>query len=256
VVLPREAHCPPGRDSKVAADDYCQDAGDKSSPAASLPVFVAKRFRRYWLVKSGLVSDYQADRDVAIKVLAAGAVSDPGPQAAFRAGGEGGLRAALRGRSPRVDSGRAEYSIHRAQDGGSRRTRGWLRRRADLPSRPARSTPCEKPDSCPSGTCCPSARTPGLGNPFCSRRARENTSSLRRISISAQGWQATGAPERLTLGTGREGQPSVASGSGRVVFASLTENADVWRLPLQPNDGKVTGEIERLTSDGAMDFYP
>jgi len=42
----------------------------------------------------------------------------------------------------------------------------------------------------------------------------------------------------------------------RLVFASLTSNIDVWSLPVEPNEGKPTGEIRRLTNDIADDVHP
>jgi Tol biopolymer transport system component len=53
--------------------------------------------------------------------------------------------------------------------------------------------------------------------------------------------------------------PSVAWGAGgtvRVAFANLTENLDIWMLPIEANQGRVTGELKRLTQDTAVDFHP
>jgi len=69
----------------------------------------------------------------------------------------------------------------------------------------------------------------------------------------------TGQPQRLTSGAAEEQAPSVASGPGgivRLAFASLTGNLDIWSLPIDPNQGKVTGEPKRLTQDSAADFHP
>ena len=56
-----------------------------------------------------------------------------------------------------------------------------------------------------------------------------------------------------------EQYPSAASGPGGVVrlaFANLTTNLSVWSLPIEPNQGKVTGERKRLTQEAADDFSP
>lgn len=85
-----------------------------------------------------------------------------------------------------------------------------------------------------------------------------DTTSLWRIGISPKTWRVSGPPQRLTSGTMLEGAPSAASGPGgtvRVAFASLTENLDIWSLPIEPNQGKVVGELERLTSDAGADFH-
>jgi Tol biopolymer transport system component len=42
----------------------------------------------------------------------------------------------------------------------------------------------------------------------------------------------------------------------RLAFASVTENSDIWSLPLDPNRGRVTGEVKRLTQDTTADFQP
>lgn len=86
-----------------------------------------------------------------------------------------------------------------------------------------------------------------------------DTTSLWRIGISPKTWKVSGPPQRLTSGTMMEQNPSAASGPGgtiRVAFASLTENLDIWSLPIEPNQGKVVGELQRLTSDAGADFHP
>jgi len=86
-----------------------------------------------------------------------------------------------------------------------------------------------------------------------------DTTNLWQIGISPKTWKVSGPPHHLTSGTTIEGAPSAASGPGgtvRVAFASLTENPDIWSLPIEANQGKVVGEIERLTSDAGADFDP
>jgi serine/threonine protein kinase len=91
-----------------------------------------------------------------------------------------------------------------------------------------------------------------------SARSGDST-NLWRIGISAKNWKVTGTPQRLTSGAAKEEAPSVASGPGGIVrlgFASLTDNSDIWSLPLDPNQGRVTGKPTRLTQDAAADFHP
>ncbi len=83
------------------------------------------------------------------------------------------------------------------------------------------------------------------------------TTNLWRIPISPRTWKVTGPPERLTSGTMIEQDPSAASGPGglvRLAFANLTQNLAIWSLPIEPNRGKVTGELKRLTKEAADDF--
>jgi Tol biopolymer transport system component len=91
-----------------------------------------------------------------------------------------------------------------------------------------------------------------------SARSGDST-NLWRIRISPKTWKVTGSPQRLTSGPTLEVNPSVASGPGetaRMAFASLNENVDIWSLPIEPNQGRVVGELQRLTQDAAADFHP
>ena len=81
------------------------------------------------------------------------------------------------------------------------------------------------------------------------------STNLWRIPISPETWKVAGSPQRLTFGTGTEGQASMASG-GRVAFSGLLRNQDVWALPIDPNEAAARGEIERLTTSPASDEGP
>jgi len=87
---------------------------------------------------------------------------------------------------------------------------------------------------------------------------RDDTRNLWQVAISPRNWQITAPPERLTFGTGLELLPSGAG--ARLVFASLTENIDIWSIPLHPDrgadQGKVSGSMQRLTQDAAPDVQP
>jgi serine/threonine protein kinase/Tol biopolymer transport system component len=86
-----------------------------------------------------------------------------------------------------------------------------------------------------------------------------DSTNLWRIPFSPTKFTTTGHPQRLTSGATREEGPSavrLTSGTSRVAFASFTENLAVWSLPIQPNQGRVTGEPEQLTHDAVGDFMP
>jgi len=86
-----------------------------------------------------------------------------------------------------------------------------------------------------------------------------DSTNLWRIRISPKTWKVTGPPQRLTSGAALEEHPSPASGPGgavRVAFASLSQNVDIWSLPIEPDQGKVVGELQRLSQDAAVDFHP
>jgi Tol biopolymer transport system component/predicted Ser/Thr protein kinase len=78
--------------------------------------------------------------------------------------------------------------------------------------------------------------------------------NLWRVRLTRD-WRQEGEPEQLTSGTGQERQPSVAR-NGRMVFSSALQNTDVWELPVDGNQGVVTGEMRQLTRDAADDYYP
>ncbi len=79
------------------------------------------------------------------------------------------------------------------------------------------------------------------------------------LAISHRTWQPQGEPERLTFGASSERSPSAGvlpGGGTRLVFASLSENLDVWSLPLDANRGVVKGPPQRLTQEEAAEDRP
>jgi len=83
----------------------------------------------------------------------------------------------------------------------------------------------------------------------------ENTSSLWQVGISPQTWQVDDLPKQLTFGTGLEVEPSFEV-NGRLVFASLVTNSDIWSLPIAANRGKVLGELRAVVQSVAADVHP
>ena len=67
-----------------------------------------------------------------------------------------------------------------------------------------------------------------------------------RISVPAETGKAEGTAQRLTSGTSVETKPSVISG-GRIAFASLKQDLNIWSLPVAGNGGRVTGEPKQVT---------
>ncbi len=82
---------------------------------------------------------------------------------------------------------------------------------------------------------------------------RDDITNLWRLSVSPATRKAAGSPEQLTFGTSIERKPSVISG-GRIAFASLTQNLNIWGVPIEANRGRVKGEAQRLTH-GAFDAH-
>jgi Tol biopolymer transport system component/DNA-binding winged helix-turn-helix (wHTH) protein len=75
----------------------------------------------------------------------------------------------------------------------------------------------------------------------------QDTSGVWRLPISPSG-QIGGTPERLTFGTALE-RSATASRQGVLAFASIVENADIWRTAVDSTSGLATGALERVTDD-------
>ena len=80
---------------------------------------------------------------------------------------------------------------------------------------------------------------------------QESAGSFWTIGISPRtGVVDDAPPRRLTFGTNIDEQPTIAGLSplsARAAFASLTKRVDLWVLPVNANQGKVTGPLARLT---------
>ena len=59
----------------------------------------------------------------------------------------------------------------------------------------------------------------------------------------------------MTFGTDQEGEPSAAN-NGSMVFSSFAASTNVWRLPVDLNSGKVTGDLLRVTRDLSTEVFP
>ncbi|MFN0172079.1 MAG: hypothetical protein ACKV22_37220 [Bryobacteraceae bacterium] len=77
---------------------------------------------------------------------------------------------------------------------------------------------------------------------------------LWAMDLTPDPWRA-GTPWRLTSGDGDERSPA-AGRDGRIVFASRSENVDLWSLPLDADQAKRTGALSRLTTDPSIDQRP
>lgn len=86
-----------------------------------------------------------------------------------------------------------------------------------------------------------------------------HTSNIWRLPVSADGLRSTGPAERLTAGTALESDPSMTttqSGETLMAFSSLSENVDLWALPIFPDRAETTGELQRLTEGLGADARP
>jgi Tol biopolymer transport system component len=77
-------------------------------------------------------------------------------------------------------------------------------------------------------------------------------SNLWKVGVDATDGHITSTPQRLTFGTAIERSPVLAR-NGRLAFASVSENVDVWRVRLDPASGVAAGPLERITDDAGPD---
>jgi Tol biopolymer transport system component len=87
-----------------------------------------------------------------------------------------------------------------------------------------------------------------------------NQSSIWRVRLASNPWRTDGEPQQLTIASGAEAQPSVARGPDGIAHlalmtASTPGNTHIWALPVRVNEGKVTGQMERLTSSVVENQY-
>jgi serine/threonine protein kinase/Tol biopolymer transport system component len=85
-------------------------------------------------------------------------------------------------------------------------------------------------------------------------------SSIWSVRLASNPWRIDGEPQQLTIASGAEAQPSVARGPDGIARLALTTastpgNTHIWALPVRANEGKVTGEMERLTSSVVENQY-
>jgi Tol biopolymer transport system component len=81
-----------------------------------------------------------------------------------------------------------------------------------------------------------------------------DSENLWEVSMSHGVWRISSAPRRLTSGT-HESQPSVTA-ADRIAFSTANTNTGVWSLPLQANEGRVTGELQEVTQGAIGNTFP
>ena len=86
--------------------------------------------------------------------------------------------------------------------------------------------------------------------------ARGGGLNLWRMPVTTSG-AAAGPAEQLTTGAGDDVQPAPSPEGARIAFTVLGINSDIWRLPVSPQTGRVTGSPQlvvgttRVESRGA-----
>ncbi|HEY0350941.1 MAG TPA: protein kinase, partial [Gemmatimonadales bacterium] len=82
--------------------------------------------------------------------------------------------------------------------------------------------------------------------------ARGGGLNLWRVPVAASG-AAAGPAEQLTTGAGDDVQPAPSPEGTRIAFTVLGINSDIWRLPVSPATGRVTGSPELVVGTTRVD---
>ena len=85
-------------------------------------------------------------------------------------------------------------------------------------------------------------------------RSQGGTRNLWRIRLSPEEGRLLGEPQKLTTGVGEQG--ASAAQDGRIAFMNVSNNWDIWSLPLDANRAEVSGDPERIVSGLSTDRYP
>jgi Tol biopolymer transport system component len=74
----------------------------------------------------------------------------------------------------------------------------------------------------------------------------DQSTSVWRIAIPPETGSVRGDAERLTFGTSVETKPSVIA-AGRIAFASLKQDVNIWSLPIAEDGVRATGDLQQIT---------
>jgi hypothetical protein len=80
-------------------------------------------------------------------------------------------------------------------------------------------------------------------------------SNLYRVRVSGETGVVAGEAERITFGTGVETKPALSAG-GQLALATEVLTSQLWSVPADTNQGKVTGEMTQLTREATRHDWP
>jgi Tol biopolymer transport system component len=69
--------------------------------------------------------------------------------------------------------------------------------------------------------------------------------NIWRMPVKSDG-SSGGSPEQVTTGAGQDVEVAVSPDRSRLAYATLGQNADIWRLPVNPQTGLPTGTPEAV----------
>jgi len=73
-----------------------------------------------------------------------------------------------------------------------------------------------------------------------------------RMPVDADG-KPNGPLGQVTSGAGQDLEPAPAPDGRRMAFTTMSQNADLWRLPVSPATGHATGEAEKVVASSRED---
>jgi Tol biopolymer transport system component len=76
--------------------------------------------------------------------------------------------------------------------------------------------------------------------------------NIWRVGVSGAG-QVTGTPQQVTMGSGQDVQLAMSVSGKQLAFSILRQNADLWRLPVDPQTGLATGNPEEVVASTRED---
>jgi Tol biopolymer transport system component len=76
--------------------------------------------------------------------------------------------------------------------------------------------------------------------------------NLWRLSVTEEG-SPRGAPVQVTMGAGQDVEPAPDLAGTRVAFVTRSQNANLWRLPVDPRTGWATGDPEPVVTSTRED---
>ena len=84
-----------------------------------------------------------------------------------------------------------------------------------------------------------------------------DSADLWEIGLAARG-TASGPARRMTSGPGRDvhAARTITAESDRVVFSEEALTYSVWMIPLDPRSGAATGEMQKVTDGGSVEWAP
>lgn len=87
---------------------------------------------------------------------------------------------------------------------------------------------------------------------------RGDATSVWEVPVDRDTGKLVGKPRQRTFGTNLEAQAAVASGdpSVGVAFATLTNDVDIYSLPMDTRKRLVTGDLTASTQEQSMETYP